>query len=102
MPIVSGHIEDEICHVSILGDIDMFTSKEIKSELWELVQNKKFTELYLNFQNVNYIDSTGIGSIMHFVKMLRQYGTKVKVENIKDRIRTVLCLAGLEKFFMEN
>jgi anti-anti-sigma factor len=99
MPIVSGQIKDEIYHVSVLGDIDMFSSKEIKSELWGLVQNKKFTHLYLDFQNVNYIDSTGIGSIMYFVKMLRQYGTKVEVENVKEKVMTTLCLSGLYKFF---
>jgi anti-anti-sigma factor len=102
MPIVSSQIQDEICYVSILGDIDMFTAKEIKSELWELVQNKKFTELYLDFQNVGYIDSTGIGTIMSFVKMLRQYGTNVKVEKVKARVQTVFSLAGLEKFFTGN
>ena len=100
MPIVSGQIQDEIYHISILGDIDMFAVKEIKSKLWDMVQNKKFTELYLDFQNVNYIDSTGIGTIMNFVKMLRQYGTKVKVEKVRDRVQTVLSLAGLDKFFM--
>ena len=100
MPIVSGQIKDEIYHISILGDIDMFAVKEIKSKLWDMVQNKKFTELYLDFQNVNYIDSAGIGALMHFMKMLRQYGTKVKVEKIKERVQTVLSLAGLDKFFM--
>jgi anti-anti-sigma regulatory factor len=39
---------------------------------------------------------------MHFVKMLRQYGTKVEVENVKEKVMTTLCLSGLYKFFTGN
>ena len=99
MAIMSMSLNNEIGRITIIGDIDMFASKQLKQDLWNAIQNKKITHLDLDFQDVGYIDSTGIGTMMSFIKMMRQSGVKVYVINISGRIEITLSLAGLIKFF---
>ena len=99
MNIVSGNIIDGIGNISILGYIDMFSNAKMKSELWALVYNRNVTHLSIDLRDVGYIDSSGIGTLMSFIKMLRQSGAKVKVINLQDKVYSVIRLANLNKFF---
>jgi len=100
MPIISGRVENEILFISIAGDIDMFTSGITKKELWNSIQNKKLEGVRVDLRDCNYIDSSGIGILISFIKLLKKSGTTVWVEGTNEEILTTLKLASLEKLFL--
>jgi anti-sigma B factor antagonist len=84
--------------IAISGDIDMYTSPELRKELMLLVQ-KKVTPLYVDFKGVSYIDSSGIATFVEGLKGMMTYGGKLKLVGIPERIMEIFCFAKLDKVF---
>ena len=99
MMIVS-RVENEIIFISILGDIDMFNSQLAKKELWGCVQNKKLVGLRIDMRDCGYLDSSGVGALLSFVKMLKKSGIHTWVTNVTSRVLSIIKLAGLDKYFL--
>lgn len=58
------------------------------------------TEVVLNLHGVNYIDSSGIGSIVSKYLSLRRRGGDLKLVDLSDRTRHVLEITGLLPIFL--
>ncbi|MCL5023512.1 MAG: STAS domain-containing protein [Nitrospirae bacterium] len=84
--------------IAISGDIDMYTSPELRKELMHLVQ-KKITPLYVDFRGVSYIDSSGIATFVEGLKGMMGYGGKMKLVCIPERIMEIFSFAKLDKVF---
>jgi len=84
--------------IAISGDIDMYTSPDLRKELMLLVQ-KKVTPLYVDFGGVSYIDSSGIATFVEGLKGMMTYGGKLKFIGIPERIMEIFCFAKLDRVF---
>ena len=56
--------------VSLGGELDVSTADELKKELHKLVDEKNI-DMRLNLENLDYIDSTGLGVIIGILKRLK-------------------------------
>ena len=84
--------------IAISGDIDMYSSPELRKELMFLVQ-KKVTPLLVDFRGVSYIDSSGIATFVEGLKCMMAYGGKMKLVAIPERIMEIFSFAKLDKVF---
>ena len=102
MSFMSGKIENDIAFISIIGDIDMFSSQKIKKELWDFVHNKKIVGVRIDMRDCNYLDSSGVGVLFAFVNMMKKSGVHIWTKEMTDRVLTTIKLAGLDKFFLDE
>ena len=84
--------------VSLGGELDVSTADEIKKELHKLVDEKNI-DMRLNLENLDYIDSTGLGVIIGILKRLKIESKEVYIEKPKNNVRKIFSITGLDKIF---
>lgn len=85
--------------VYISGEIDAFTSQKLKEELYSIAEAAK-KDLRLECSQLNYIDSTGLGIFVGALKRVKQYGGNIYVSNLKDNIRKLFLITGLDRIMI--
>ena len=84
--------------VSLGGELDVSTADELKKELHKLVDEKNI-DMWLNLENLDYIDSTGLGVIIGILKRLKIESKEVYIEKPKNNVRKIFNITGLDKIF---
>ena len=82
--------------VKISGDLDIYTSAELRGALLDLVDADAGT-VVVDLSDVEFIDSTGLGVLVLAQKRLRQQGGEVILRSPSDKTRTILEITGLAK-----
>lgn len=85
-------------NVEIHGEIDISSKSTFKDELLQL-NNEKQLDFVFNCENLEYIDSTGLGVLISFYKNVKVNEKNVHFEKLKPSIAKVFTLTGLDKIF---
>ena len=91
--------EMEVWVVNPVGEIDIYTSPKFKELLNELIEEKK-ADLVIDGNDLDYIDSTGLGVLISALKKLKEEGYKIILKNIKPNINKLFDITGLNKVFV--
>jgi anti-sigma B factor antagonist len=65
----------------------------------KLLASDGFVDVVVDFGNVDFIDSAGIGTLISLSKIMRDSGGNLRLRNLGDNIRRVLAMARLDTFF---
>ena len=84
--------------VSVDGELDVSTAEELKKYLHKLVDEKNI-DMRLNVENLDYIDSTGLGVMIGILKRLKLENKEVYIEKPKNNVRKIFNITGLDKIF---
>lgn len=79
------------------GELDHHSAKGIREEIDETIERIKPETLTLDFRNVSFMDSSGIGLVMGRYRAMQMFNGKVVVKNASKHIRKVMRLAGLDR-----
>lgn len=90
--------KDNALEIIPIGEVDIYTSPELKSLIYELIE-KKNTNLVINGEKLVYIDSTGLGVLMGIYKKLQEKGLSIQITNLKPNIYKLFDITGLNKVF---
>lgn len=90
---------DKICKMSIDGEMDINTYKKVKDKLNEVIGEKSI-DIELDFKNLSYIDSTGIGVLIGVLKKLNKNEQSLIIKNARDNIKRLFNITGLDKIFI--
>lgn len=90
---------DDSVRISISGEVDIFTAQSLKDKLYGALDTAKL-DLRLDCSNLNYIDSTGLGIFVGGLKKAKQYGRNIYLINLKDNIKKLFVITGLDKIFI--
>lgn len=85
----------------ISGELDLAVASHFRSAL-EPVVNKAGKPLILDLENLNYIDSTGIGILISVLKLREELNAEFFVRNIPPGIKRLLDLTGVSGFLKER
>ena len=86
------------CSVALLsGEIDHHNAAEIRTKLDKYIISAQPKELVIDFKNITYMDSSGIGLIMGRSKLMRECGGDLVVRNPQSYIKRVMKLSGIER-----
>jgi len=80
------------------GDIDINTSPQVKKAFDKLVQTKS-PKVLINLQKVGYIDSSGLATLVEILKNFRNFGGKVKLCSLSNKVKSLFEITRLEKLF---
>ena len=91
--------EKKCWSVSIVGEIDIFNSAEMKKSLTDLI-NQKNTDIVLDCKYLDYIDSTALGALVGVLKNVKSYGGSIYLRNIKPSLSKLFKITNLDKVFI--
>ena len=80
------------------GDIDINTSPQVKKAFDKLMQVKS-EKVLINLQKVAYIDSSGLATLVEVLKNLKNFGGRLKLCNLSNKVRSLFEITKLEKLF---
>lgn len=96
-------VKDELCgdfvKVSLAGEIDIYTAQSLKEKLYSIVDANP-SDLRIECGGLNYIDSTGLGILVGALKKTKLHGKNIYLENLKDNIKKLFVITGLNKLFI--
>ena len=98
MKVISYNLENEKLLIKIEGEVDVYTSIDLKKELTRLIEsdNKK---LIIDLENVSYMDSSGLGVLVALLKELKKIGGELKLISLPISVKKIFDLTRLTKFF---
>ncbi len=83
--------------VSLGGEIDHHSAAPLRAEVDAAIYEHMPHTLILDFSDVTFMDSSGIGLIMGRYKILQPLGGEILLLNPAPHINRVLRLAGMER-----
>jgi anti-anti-sigma factor len=87
---------DKVIILKLKGDLDMYTLPFAKEKIKELLEKKKFSKLVLDLEEMDYIDSSGLGFFIGTLKKLRDHGGDLKLINLNSYIKGIFRLIQLD------
>jgi anti-sigma B factor antagonist len=91
------HIADGIPVIQIEGDIDLAVSPELRHLLAEHAKARS-PALVLDCTGVRYVDSSGLATLIEYVRNAQDFGGKFALAGVSNRVRTVIELVRLHEF----
>ncbi|MBQ9145349.1 MAG: STAS domain-containing protein [Clostridia bacterium] len=93
MNIHTTHAKDRII-IAPCGDIDEHTAREIRRAIDNAIQQGPGS-ITLDFQQVDFMDSTGIGMMLSRYRAMQNCGIELTVANPNRQVDKVLRLTGI-------
>jgi anti-sigma B factor antagonist len=85
--------------VDIVGDITLYNTPEVRKTLLNLIKEKRIKRVIVNLQQVKYIDSAGVASLVEGLKVSREVESGFALFGLSRMTREVLELTRLLKVF---
>lgn len=95
--ICTHRVEDNICIVSFEGNIALDGVNEAKAYLKPYLDSDEVKGLVINFEKVNFIDSSGIGLIVSIFKTMQQKDGKFALSNLSKKNEEIFSITRLNK-----
>ena len=84
--------------IELSGDIDMYTSPELRTQLLSLIAQKT-PIIMVDLASVTYIDSSGIATFVEGLKGMMPYSGRLKFFGIPARVKEIFNFSKLDKVF---
>ncbi len=91
-------VKDGAVVVTPEGDIDLSRSPGLRTTLRE-AQAKKPTRLVVDLSAVDYMDSSGVATLVEALQIARRSNTKMILCGLKERVRSIFEIARLDTVF---
>jgi anti-sigma B factor antagonist len=95
---ISQRQNNGITTYEIKGDIDINSSPDIR-DVFEKGVKEKVMKIVVNLDNVSYIDSSGLATLVEMLKKTRSYGGKFCISNLAPKVKSLFEITKLEKLF---
>ena len=79
----------------LYGEIDHHTAVDIRDKIDNALSFIKPQHLILDFKNVTFMDSSGIGLVMGRYRLLMNFHATLEIRNVTKQTKKIMELAGL-------
>jgi anti-sigma B factor antagonist len=80
--------------IDITGEMDLYNAFKLKDIVTEMIA-RKIREFVINLENVDYIDSSGIGALLTVHAELKKRGLALRFASVKGSVKRVIELTKL-------
>lgn len=86
-----------VCY--LIGEIDHHTAGAVRDKIDTALKVKKPQHLVLDFKNVSFMDSSGIGLVMGRYRLLKciNPSADLEIKNVSVQTKKIMELAGLDR-----
>ncbi len=95
---IQHRMKDDINCLYISGYLDAHTAPDLESFIGDLIK-KGENKFLINFSDLDYISSAGLGVFMAFIEDLRETGGDIKMAAMKPKVFSVFDLLGFPVLF---
>lgn len=89
--------EETYTIIELDGEVDLSCSPEARKQILDCLTQKK--NLLIDLDNVSYIDSSGVASLVEGYQTAKKQGLSFGLIRVSDAAMNVLQLARLDKVF---
>ena len=84
--------------VSVSGQLDAHTASDLEQAIQTEV-NRQHVRLIIDFEQLDYISSAGLGVFMVFIEQVRSAGGDIKLAAMQPNVHMVFDLLGFHVLF---
>jgi anti-sigma B factor antagonist len=84
--------------IEVRGQVDLYTSPRLREAIIEVASAQTAT-VVVDLSAVEYMDSSGVATLVEGLQLLRGYGGAFRLAGLGDAVRQVFKFAKLEKVF---
>jgi anti-sigma B factor antagonist len=84
--------------IDVNGEMDLYNSYKLKELVLKMIE-KKIDKFIINLENVDYIDSSGIGALIFICSHIKKVNMKLQITNIHGSVKKVIELTKLMGYF---
>jgi anti-sigma B factor antagonist len=84
--------------ISLKGEIDLQFSPALRA-LLQTQLKKNVPILLLDFSEVDYIDSSGLATLVEYYQQARSHGGRIALAALSPRVRSIIGLVRLDEIF---
>lgn len=84
--------------IDVNGEMDLYNSYKLKELVMKMLE-KRVERFIINLENVDYIDSSGIGALIYICSTIKKRGFKLFIANIHGSVKKVIELTKLMGYF---
>ncbi|MFN6539865.1 MAG: STAS domain-containing protein [Nostoc sp. EkiNYC01] len=91
-------MREEVKVIKLSGNLNATTSQEFRQNITKIIEvGVKF--VLLDFQDVTFMDSSGLGALVLAFKTLRAADIKLVICSINEQVRILFELTNMDKIF---
>lgn len=83
--------------VWLSGELDHHAARQLRQQVDLAVERNRPQRLRLDFSDVSFMDSSGIGLIMGRYRLMQLESGSLSITGASERLRKVMRMAGLDK-----
>lgn len=95
---VQSEVKDGAVIIAPEGDVDLSRSPVLRNSLRQ-AQNAKPKRLIVDLGLVDYMDSSGVATLVEALQIARRNNTRMVLCGMKDRVRSIFEIARLDTVF---
>ncbi|AFC31513.1 anti-sigma-factor antagonist [Paenibacillus mucilaginosus 3016] len=80
-------VKEETAHILFIGDIDIDGTEVMEDEVQPALSQHK--AVVIDFSEVHFVDSSGIGLLIKLVQTLQEGEVKVRIQHIRPEVNEV-------------
>ena len=89
--------ENEILIATLIGELDHNSAEEVRIKIDDRIDRDDISKVILNFSNVTFMDSSGIGAVVGRYKKIKNKGGQLCIAQTSRNVDRIFELAGLYK-----
>jgi anti-sigma B factor antagonist len=83
--------------IDITGEMDLYNAFKLK-DIVNVMLGRQIREFVINLENVEYIDSSGIGALLTVHAELKKRALALRLANVKGSVKRVIELTKLHGY----
>lgn len=95
---ITENIDNEICILYLNGKLDAYHSIELEKSINKVIQNG-LSDLLVNFQEVDYISSSGLRVLLSSLKQIKELEGNMKLSNLDQYVIEIFEISGFTQIF---
>lgn len=85
--------EGDINLIYLNGYLDAHTAPKLETDFSNLLENNNF-KIVVNFKDLAYISSAGLGVFMAFIEKIREHSGDIKLTSMNEKVYNIFDLLG--------
>jgi len=96
---ISVEIHDTVASISLSGGIDYARQNEFKKANEQALSAEGITEIYVNFAETTFLDSSGIRALLTLQKEADASGKSLVLMHVNENMREIFDIGGFDRVF---